>query len=77
MQQYKAAGREPRLLPKLADAGGAVALGQLGLVGRQDETHVPKSRGRKAQALVDEHLPKRVWQMLFCPAGTNVSHEQV
>ena len=44
------------LLPELADARRAVALGQLALVRRQDEAHVAKQGRREAQRLVDEHL---------------------
>ena len=47
---------EVPLLAELAHRGGAVALGELALVGRQDEGHVAKGGRGEAQRLVDQHL---------------------
>lgn len=40
-------------------------LGQLGLVWRKNEGHMPKFWGLEAERLVDEHLPESVWKMLL------------
>ena len=50
--------REVPLRPELAHRCGAVPLGQLALVGRQDEGHVPKGGLLEAQRLVDEDLQR-------------------
>mmetsp|Transcript_7884 Transcript_7884/g.19695 ORF Transcript_7884/g.19695 Transcript_7884/m.19695 type:complete len:603 (-) Transcript_7884:9-1817(-) len=70
-------GRQEALGLELAHAGGAVALGQLGLVGRQDERHVREDGAREAQRVVDEHLAQRVGQVLLRADDVRDAHEAV
>jgi hypothetical protein len=49
-------GGQAALLPELTHGGGAVPLGELGLVGSQDETHVCKIRRLPVKGIVDQHL---------------------
>lgn len=62
---------------KLADRRSAVALGQLGLVGRENERHVAEERRLVTKRLVHEHLAQSVGQVLLGAQNVRDLHQRI
>ncbi len=60
-----------------ADAGGAVALGEARAIRAEDQRHVGEDRRRRAQGAIEQHLLRRVREMIRAADDVRDAHVDV